>query len=348
MKRATTSVLLLGLALAQSGAEAPTPAPALPTAPKSSLYVFAETGSASSLLLYEQAPSPETYVFEAPLPSSAAGWDFLFLREPGADSMSAASPTALREAQPAEEEGAPAPAVLATPPAALPKVLAPTTPGAYPFPFPQKPAQAAEPAMTDTPSNGKASDPRLRPGALVPARLVTAAVVPAGMSVPVLVEAKPEGCEGEPCPQLRYLGEARIMLGGRVEVSLKYAVVNGRSTPIEASGFAKDDVGYGLRGDVIEQAPSLAADLIRGTLGGISDWTTAALQAQDTTIAPSGAVAVNKTTPPLSSFLASRAASLFSLPQDSKALTRVMVVPAGTPLYVYVQGTPSGTPEARR
>jgi len=75
--------------------------------------------------------------------------------------------------------------------------------------------------------------------------------VPAGLSVPVLVEASNEKCPLDPCPELRYLGEARIMIGGRVEVKLQYAVSRGRAVPINASGFAKDDIGYGLKGDVI-------------------------------------------------------------------------------------------------
>ena len=337
--------ILFGLALAQPAVGTPADAA---TTPKSDWYIFTEANENSSFLLYEQTSPGNTYLLEAPRSPLQTNWDFLFSRTPDSDETNLASKPELQDAPPTQLLDDSTPAPLPTPPTNLPRVLAPTTAEPYPFPLPEKPALANNPPATNTTPDAPLLDPRLRPGALVPARLVTAAIVPAGMNVPVLVEAKSESCENAACPQLRYLGDARIMVGGRVEIALKYAVVNGQSIPIRASGFAKDDVGYGLKGDVIEQAPSLAADLIRGTLGGISDWTTATLQAQNTTITPSGAVAVDKTAPPLSSFLASRAANLFSLPQDSKALTRVMVVPAGTPLFVYVQDTPSGAAETRR
>ena len=298
-------------------------APAESQTPRSSTMLLSSYSSAPKDLAVYDGPKVEAGVYQERVATNQ-GWGFLYERP--------SSPTPST----AKEDGPPSSSPTLPPPPspiAAAKKQAPARTAPYPFAMPS----------VNQPNNGNSTklappapaDPRLHDGSLLKARLVTAAVVPAGISVPVLVEAKDDDCKK--CAGLRFLGDARIMIGGRVELQLKYAVTKGRSYPVVASGFAADDIGYGLKGDVIEEAPSLAADLIRGTLGGVADWTNAALNAQDATITPSGAVAVSKSTPPISSFLAARAANLFSLPQDSKALTRVMVVPAGTPLYVYVE-----------
>ncbi len=326
----TALVALSVLAFAQK----PSPnqaAPAESQPPRSSTLLLSSNSNAPKDLAIYDGPEVEAGVYQEQAATNQ-GWGFLYERT--------SSPTPST----AKENGLPATSpVLPPPPSPITaaKKQAPARTAPYPFTMPS----------VNQPGNGKPAghtpaapaDPRLHDGSLLKARLVTAAVVPAGISVPVLVEAKDDDCNE--CAGLRFLGDARIMIGGRVELQLKYAVTKGRSYPVVASGFAADDIGYGLKGDVIEEAPSLAADLIRGTLGGVADWTNAALNAQDATITPSGAVAVSKSTPPISSFLAARAANLFSLPQDSKALTRVMVVPAGTPLYVYVENA-EATPRA--
>jgi len=241
----------------------------------------------------------------------------------------------------------------------------PATPAAPPQAAPDRPAQTAPPERQDArpaPTTGRttasALDAYLPPATLFGARLVTAAITPVGHTVPVLVEAAPDWCgaaaapatadgageeddaaaeDAPACPPLRLLGEAEYMTGGRLALKFRYAVLDGESAPIRAVGISAEDMGYGLKAQAIETAPNLTADLIRGSLAGISDWTDALLQSQQAYIAGDGVVGVSKSAPPLSAFLASRAADLLALPQDTKAVVRTYVVSAGEPLYVLVE-----------
>jgi hypothetical protein len=89
---------------------------------------------------------------------------------------------------------------------------------------------------------------------------------------------------------------------------------------------------------VREEAPSLVADLVRGSLRGLSDYVRARSQQTTVTTTPSGTVIQQGQAPPLELFLGAAAAELFSVPEGTRAVVRVAEVAQGTPLTVLVLG----------
>lgn len=338
MHRKLNAFSLAILAAAAFAQQPPTTPDALPTSQPSFSY---EAPPPGDLLVYdsEKTPDGEIQLFSAEPPAlSYVGGngelrlppDFGFLYSRSSKEVARSSAPATVSAAPATEP--------VTQNQFLPQVKPPSViPPAAPQAQAKEPAAQQRPAVTNTVPASELENV-LKPATMIEATMYSAAVVPEGYTVPVLTRAKPDWCGEEAgCDDLRFMGDAKVIAGGRVEIQYKYAVLNGVPMEVKASVFSHDDFGYGLKGDVVETAPSIAADLVRGTLGGISDWTNASLQAQQSYVTADGTVAVTKTTPPLSSFLASRAANLFSLPQNTKALLRSVVVPANTPVYVYVQ-----------
>lgn len=80
------------------------------------------------------------------------------------------------------------------------------------------------------------------------------------------------------------------------------------------------------------------ADLVRGSLRGLSDYVRARSQQTTVTTTPSGTVIQQGQTPPLELFLGAAAADLFSVPEGTRAVVRVAEVAQGTPLTVLVLG----------
>lgn len=166
------------------------------------------------------------------------------------------------------------------------------------------------------------------PGTRLNGRLAVRLIVPDGQEVPVAVETE-EGAT--------FLGKAKLSPTRRVEVSLDQAVLAGKVFALRAVVLG-GDMAQGLPAQVREEAPSLVADLVRGSLRGLSDYVRARSQTATVTTTPGGNTVIQQQTPPLEMFLGAAAADLFSVPEGTKAVVRVAEVREGTPLTVMVLG----------
>jgi hypothetical protein len=154
-------------------------------------------------------------------------------------------------------------------------------------------------------------------------------VVPEGEEVPVAVETE-DGAV--------VLGKAKLSPTRRVDLVLDQVVLAGRAFPVRAVALGSD-MAQGLPAQVREEAPSLVADLVRGSLRGLSDYVRARSQQTTITTTPGGGTVVQQgQTPPLELFLGAAAADLFAVPQGTRAVVRVAEVAEGTPLTVLVLG----------
>ncbi len=179
----------------------------------------------------------------------------------------------------------------------------------------------------NAPSTAPVSQTPYPPGTRIPGRLAVKLVVPEGEEVPVAVEAQDGSV---------FLGKAKLSPTRRVELSLDQVVVAGRTLSVRAVALG-GDMAQGLPAQVREEAPSLVADLVRGSLRGLSDYVRARSQQTTITTTPGGGTVVQQgQTPPLELFLGAAAADLFAVPQGTRAVVRVAEVPEGTPLTVLI------------
>jgi len=153
-------------------------------------------------------------------------------------------------------------------------------------------------------------------------------VVPEGEEVPVAVETEDGAI---------FLGKAKLSPTRRVEVSLDQAVLGGKAFPVKAVVLGQDRA-QGLQAQVREEAPSLVADLVRGSLRGLSDYVRARSQQTTITTSPTGTVIQQGQAPPLELFLGAAAADLFAVPQGQKAVVRLAEVAEGAALEVFILG----------
>lgn len=167
------------------------------------------------------------------------------------------------------------------------------------------------------------------PGMRLKGRLALRLIVPEGEEVPVAVETE-DGAV--------FLGKAKVASTRRVEVNLDQAVLGGRTYPLKATVLGQDRA-QGLQAQIREEAPSLVADLVRGSLRGLSDYVKARSQ-QTTIITPpgGGTVIQQGQSVPLEMYLGAAAADLFSVPQGQKAVIRIAEVTEGSPLEVWILG----------
>ena len=188
------------------------------------------------------------------------------------------------------------------------------------------------------------------PGTLVSGRLLTGVYLVPGKPVPVAAETTLKGVP------VVLVGQASFDVTGRVWVEFDTAVVKGQVYPVHAVGLEAEEVTQGLPAKVGEEAPNLLADLVRGALGGISDFVKATLEATTVTTAPGGGQVVQKSVPGIELFLLARAADLVAVPKDTRAVIRTVKVERDTPFFLLflpggdrqtgeaTSGSPRGTP----
>jgi len=163
--------------------------------------------------------------------------------------------------------------------------------------------------------------------------MLTGVYLVPGKRVPVAVEV-----QGDPKAVL--VGSARFESTGRVWVELTTAAVGDKVYPVYAVALEAAELTQGLPAQVGDEAPTLLADLIRGSLGGISDFVKATLEATTVIPLPGGGQAVQKSVPGLELFLLARAADLVAIPREQNAVLRTVKVDRDTPLFVlFLPGT---------
>jgi len=203
-----------------------------------------------------------------------------------------------------------------------------TAPGAALPVFPSAPV--APPA----PAPGPLAAP-YPPGTRLKGRLGIGVLIAEGVPGPVAVDAE----DGS-----TWVGEVTLDETRRLKGKLTRAIKDGREYTVSATLLdAEGTLGVAAR--VREEAPSIAADLIRGSLRGVSDYVSAASQARTVTVLPGGGVAQSSQTPPLELFMAGSLANLFALQQDKKAVVRVAQAEKGTEVVILV--VPSQEPATR-
>jgi hypothetical protein len=164
------------------------------------------------------------------------------------------------------------------------------------------------------------------PGTRLKGRLGIGVLIAEGVPGPVAVDAE----DGS-----TWVGEVTLDETRRLKGKLTRAIKDGREYTVSATLLdAEGTLGVAAR--VREEAPSIAADLIRGSLRGVSDYVTAASQARTVTVLPGGGVAQSSQTPPLELFMAGSLANLFALQQDRKAVVRVAQAEKGTEVVILV------------
>jgi hypothetical protein len=142
-----------------------------------------------------------------------------------------------------------------------------------------------------------------------------------------------------------WIGQVSLDETRRLTGRLTHVIRGGREYSVTAT-LLDNNGTLGVTAQIREEAPSIAADLIRGSLRGVSDYVTAASQARQVTILPGGAVAQAAQTPPLGLFMAGSLADLFALRQGNKAMVRVAQAERGTEVVIFV--IPSETPTPAR
>lgn len=211
-------------------------------------------------------------------------------------------------------------------------VFPPFPPAQTPVFPPAPPAQLpiAPQVVTTPPAAPYALGTRLR------GRLGVTVLIAEGTPGPVVVDAE----DGS-----TWIGQVSLDETRRLTGRLTHVIRGGREYSVTAT-LLDNNGTLGVTAQIREEAPSIAADLIRGSLRGVSDYVTAASQARQVTILPGGAVAQAAQTPPLGLFMAGSLADLFALRQGNKAMVRVAQAERGTEVVIFV--IPSETPTPAR
>jgi hypothetical protein len=171
----------------------------------------------------------------------------------------------------------------------------------------------------------------LQAGQLIPATLVKDIVLAEGETKQVIADSEANWC-GEECPSLRWLGEATLSSGGRLEVQFHEAILDGEA--IELSGVAYgDDNAQGLPAHIADATPTLLADLLRSSAGGVTDYVEAQTNQRRVT-SDEDTTVTEESVPPLLDFILGRAAGTLQMPEDETSVIRLAAVEKGTKLEV--------------
>lgn len=229
-----------------------------------------------------------------------------------------------------------------SPPATAPTAPPPSSVSPSPAPAPSSPggglfSQFGSEVMGSSPAGGAGELPKLPAGLFFQAELVSGLMAPIGITSPILARA-PQGWCGGTCGEIYLLGTASLLPTGRALVSFQVAVEGrgekARMWQADAVAFDAQDLMYGLKGEVVDVAPALAADLVRAAVGGLSDWADALLKASTVVTTPNGPTTVSTTPPPLWAMALGRVGQVVAPPTNTTALVRAVVLGAGSPLRV--------------
>jgi hypothetical protein len=174
----------------------------------------------------------------------------------------------------------------------------------------------------------------LEPGQKISVRLATGITIVEGLSSPLLVERLPQSCPiAGVCPELLFRGSAELMGGNKIRITFDAVIVDGQAQAFQGIALdAYDNTAIAVA--VIDEAPTVAQDLIRNTLGGLSSYVEALSNAKTVRVLPNGETIEESSVPDLETFLGAAAARTFELPATRATFVRVAELPAGTPLKV--------------
>jgi hypothetical protein len=257
-----------------------------------------EETPAASTLGWEDAESQEGSVEEKSLS---------FVQQEGLSESSAASPATFTQPLPP-----------------VPRVGG----GVPPAPATPEPAQGSavsEPEVTDLSA-------LLTPGTQLQAELVTGVAAADGVAMPVIARTTGDWCGESTCSKITWIGEASYSGADRVELTFTQAVVGNTAQSVAARAFGGDELP-GVRAGVRDVAPTAVQDLLRGAVGGASDYLDA-FNSRETVIISEGEIIRQQAEPDLGTYLLGRGTELFSLPSDQTSIVRLAEIAPGTPFTV--------------
>jgi hypothetical protein len=132
-----------------------------------------------------------------------------------------------------------------------------------------------------------------------------------------------------------WLGWASINKESRVEILFREVYIKGKAYLTGAQAYNLEKLP-GLNGTARYEAPNLVADLLQAAVGGISTYVNDLTQRGTTTTSGSSVTTSRNTGPTLGQTVLGRAANLFDIGRDTRALIRLVEVPADTPFLVIV------------
>lgn len=208
----------------------------------------------------------------------------------------------------------------------------PSVPPSATPPSPGK-SPSLPPGMTLPPVGGSALPNNPMAGANLPlegsvweASLVLGVLLAEGGSVPAVAK----DTEGRV-----WVGKASLNAARRVQIAFDRLSQDGQVQAVSASAYSQ---GYpGLGAQFREEAPALAADLLRGAMGGVAEYAKAAAQQTRVRIQQGGTV-VETVLPGIATFVGGAVADLFAVKAGEKAMVRLAEVAVNTPLQIVVVG----------
>jgi hypothetical protein len=167
------------------------------------------------------------------------------------------------------------------------------------------------------------------PGTKLNATLLTGVLaVPGNQDFPVIAKLEDGGI---------VFGKATLDSTMRIQVRFLEVARNGDSSSVSAQ--ALDLRGYpGLSGDVREEAPDVVNNLLRAAVGGVSGYVEALAKSGTTSFA-NGATSVSTQAPSLGWSILGNIANLFQVPNDQRALVKVVELKPDSPLTVLFMPT---------
>jgi hypothetical protein len=162
------------------------------------------------------------------------------------------------------------------------------------------------------------------PGTKRNATLLTGVLaVPGNQDFPVIAKLEDGGI---------VFGKATLDATMRIQVRFLEVARDGSSSSVSAQ--ALDLRGYpGLSGDVREEAPDVVNNLLRAAVGGVSSYVEALAKSGTTSFA-NGATSVSTQAPNLGWSILGNIANLFQVPNDQRALVKVVELKPDSPLTV--------------
>ncbi len=171
-----------------------------------------------------------------------------------------------------------------------------------------------------------------QPGMRLPATLVAGLAVTDTASIPVIAETKGNGCGDRQCPEMTWLGTARLVDTDRVEITFTEAVLGNESRSIAAVALDEDGV-LGIPVSTQDTAAEVAQALLQSAAGGVSDYL-GALANQKRVTFKNDTVIQEGRVPGIETFILGRLAEVLSPPLTPSARVRVATLPAGTRLMI--------------
>jgi hypothetical protein len=162
------------------------------------------------------------------------------------------------------------------------------------------------------------------PGTKLNATLLTGVLaVPGNQDFPVIAKLEDGGI---------VFGKATLDSTMRIQVRFLEVARDSYSSSVSAQ--ALDLRGYpGLSGDVREEAPEVVNNLLRAAVGGVSGYVEALAKSGTTSFA-NGATSVSTQAPNLGWSILGNIANLFQVPNDQRALVKVVELKPDSPLTV--------------